>query len=90
MKDFLLADRTSLREAAIVTVLVPLVQFAMHLIGWSKGTFVWWEVLLGALLTGVVYWAFSSSFRKFRDEDVTPGRGPFRETGPDGEHPENP
>ena len=75
MKDAikeLLADRRSLKEAAVVTILVPLVRFLMHLTGWGHGTFVWWEILLGALLTGVFYWLFLSGFRRFRDEDVTP------------------
>lgn len=54
----LLADRSRLKEAAVVTVLIPLVRFAMHLLGWGHGTFNWWEAILGALLTGVLYWIF--------------------------------
>lgn len=75
MKDSvmeLLSDRRSLKEAAIVTVLVPLVRFIMHLLGWGHGAFDWWEVLFASLLTGVFYWLFLSGFRRFRDEDVTP------------------
>lgn len=74
MKDAireLLADRRSLKEAAVVTVLVPLVRFIMHLIGWGHGTFGWSEVIFGALLTGVFYWVVTNAFRRFRDEDVT-------------------
>lgn len=70
MKE-LLKDRRSLKEAAVVTVLVPLVQYLMHLIGWANGAFVWWEVLLAAPVTGLFYWLFLSGFRRFRDEDVT-------------------
>ena len=75
MKDAikeLLSDRRSLKEAAVVTVLVPVVRYIMHLIGWGHGSFGWGEVILGALLTGVFYWLFTSGFRRFRDEDVTP------------------
>lgn len=69
----LLADRRSLKEAAVVTILVPIVRILMHLIGWGRDPFVWWEILLGAFLTGVFYWLFVSGFRRFRDEDVMPG-----------------
>ncbi|MDN5807624.1 MAG: hypothetical protein L0J17_07590 [Brevibacterium sp.] len=68
----LLADRRSLKEAAVVTVLVPLVRFAMHLIGWGHGTFSWAEAILGALLTGVFYWIVISGIRRVRNQDVTP------------------
>ena len=44
----------------------------MNLLGWGNGMFSWWEVLLGAPVVGVFYWFFMSSFRQFRDEDVTP------------------
>ncbi|PCC51170.1 hypothetical protein [Brevibacterium aurantiacum] len=68
----LLKDRRSLREAAIVAVLFPLVNFGLNLFGWGHDPFVWWEILLGAFLTGFFYWLFVSGFRRFRDEDVTP------------------
>ena len=69
----LLSDRQSLREAVIVAILVPVVHFGVHLLGWGNGMFSWWEVLLGAPVLGAFYWFFSSSFRQFRDQDVTPG-----------------
>ena len=75
MKDAvreLLYDRRSLKEAVVVTVLVPLVRFVMHLIGWGHGAFDWWEILFAALLTGFFYWLFLSGFRRFANEDVTP------------------
>ena len=68
----LLRDRRSLRVAAVVTVLYPLIYFGMHLLGWGNGIFYWWEVLLGAPVVGAFYWFFTASFRQFRDEDVTP------------------
>lgn len=75
MKDWVLKDRGSLKEAVIVTILVPLVHFGMHLLGWDNGLFAWWQVLLAAPLTGFLYWAFTSAFRKYANEDVTPSSG---------------
>ncbi|MDN6124427.1 MAG: hypothetical protein L0I80_11280 [Brevibacterium sp.] len=68
----LLADRRSLKEAAVVTVLVPLVRFAMHLIGWGHSNFSRAEAILGELLTGVFYWIVISGIRRVRNQDVTP------------------
>jgi hypothetical protein len=45
----------------------------VNLLGWGNGMFSWWEVLLGAPVVGVFYWFFMSSFRRFRDEEITPG-----------------
>ncbi len=68
----LLKDRESLRSGVLVALLFPLVYFGMNLLGWSNGLFSWWQTLLGGLFTGVFFWFFMSSFRQFRDEDVTP------------------
>ncbi|TSI15393.1 hypothetical protein [Brevibacterium aurantiacum] len=75
MKDAvreLLKDRRSLREAAIVAVLFPLVTFGMNLFGWGNGMFSWWQTLLVAPIMGFVYWLFVSGFRRFVNEDLTP------------------
>ncbi|QUL78986.1 hypothetical protein [Brevibacterium sp. SMBL_HHYL_HB1] len=69
----LLRDRQSLREAVIVAILVPVIHIGVNLLGWGNGMFSWWEVLLGAPVVGVFYWFFMSSFRQFRDEEITPG-----------------
>ncbi|HCG55126.1 MAG: hypothetical protein ACTICI_14895 [Brevibacterium aurantiacum] len=77
MKDAikeLLNDRRSLKEAAIVAVLFPLVYFGMNLIGWGNEMFSWWETLLVAPVNGFFYWIFLSGFRRFANEDVTPSK----------------
>lgn len=71
-KDSLLSDRRSLTEAAIVAVLVLCVYNGMDLIGWGNNMFSWWETLLIAPVNGFVYWLFTSAFRRFANEDVTP------------------
>lgn len=71
LKD-LLNDRRSMKEAAIVVILVPCVYFGMDLIGWGNHNFSWWGKLLAGPVVGFVYWLFLSGFRRFRDEDVTP------------------
>ncbi|KAB1948110.1 hypothetical protein [Brevibacterium linens] len=68
----LLQDRQSIRAGVLVALMFPLVYFAMHLLGWGSDSFNWWQTLLGGLFTGVFFWFFTSSFRQFRDEDVTP------------------
>lgn len=68
----LLSDRQSLRAGVGVALLFPLVYFAMDLLGWANGAFNWWETLLVGVVNGIVFWFFMSSFRQFRDEDVTP------------------
>ena len=72
MKDSLLADRRSLKEAAIVAILFPCVYVGVHIIGWGNDAFSWWQVLLGAPVMGFFYWLFLSGFRRFANEDVTP------------------
>lgn len=75
MKDAikeLLSDRRSLNAAVLVTILYPCVYFGVHLIGWGNGMFSWWQTLLAAPVMGLVFWVFTSGFRRFRDEDVTP------------------
>ena len=77
MKDSakeLLNDRRSLNEAAVVTVMFPCVYFGIHLIGWGNNIFSWWEALLVAPVQGIVYWLFTSGFRRFANEDITPTR----------------
>ncbi|WP_209370116.1 hypothetical protein [Brevibacterium renqingii] len=68
----LLKDRESLKSGVGVALLFPLVYFGMDLLGWSSESFNWWQTLLGGLLTGAFFWFFMSSFRQFRDEEVTP------------------
>lgn len=68
----LLKDRQAIRGGVGVAMLFPLVYFSMHLIGWGNDAFNWWETLLMGLANGVLFWFFTSSFRQFRDEDVTP------------------
>ena len=72
MKDWTLKDRSSVKEAVIVAILFPCINFGLHLLGWGNGMFNWWQVLLVAPLFGFLYWAFTSSFRKYANEDVTP------------------
>lgn len=77
MKDAikeLLSDRRSLQEAAVVAVLFPLVNFGMNLIGWGNEMFSWWGTLLAAPVVGFFYWLFTSGFRRFANEDVTPSK----------------
>ncbi|MGO2037714.1 MAG: hypothetical protein ACTH2U_14660 [Brevibacterium sp.] len=77
MKDAikeLLNDRRSLKAAAVVTVLFPLVYFGMNLIGWGNEMFSWWETLLVAPVNGFFYWIFLSGFSRFANEDVTPAK----------------
>lgn len=77
MKDSakeLLSDRRSLNEAATVTVMFPCVYFGIHLIGEGNNIFSWWEALLAAPVQGIVYWLFTSGFRRFANEDITPTR----------------
>lgn len=68
----LLRDRRAIRDGIVVALLFPLVYFGMHLLCWGNGSFNWWQTLLAGLFTGAVFWFFMSSFRQFRDEDVTP------------------
>ena len=68
----LLKDRESLRSGVLVALIFPLVYFGMNLLGWGNGNFSWWETLLVGLFNGAFFWFFMSSFRQFRDEDVTP------------------
>lgn len=70
----LLNDRRSLKEAAIVAVLFPLVNFGMNLIGWGNEMFSWWQTLLVAPFVGFFYWIFLSGFSRFANEDVTPAK----------------
>jgi hypothetical protein len=63
-----------LKDRQAITLLFPLVYFGMHLLGWGNEMFSWWETLLAGLVQGVFFWFFLSSFRQFRDEDVTPRR----------------
>lgn len=75
MKDVfkaLLNDRGSLKEAVIVAVVVPCVYFGMDLVGWGNHMFSWWQTLLVGPVVGFVYWLFTSGFRRFVNEDVTP------------------
>ncbi|GAA1944094.1 hypothetical protein GCM10009689_26720 [Brevibacterium antiquum] len=72
MKDSLLTDRRSLKEAAIVAMLFPCVYIGMDLIGWGNHMFSWWQALLVAPVVGFFYWLFLSGFRRFANEDVTP------------------
>ncbi|MCU4297310.1 hypothetical protein D3I60_09495 [Brevibacterium permense] len=68
----LLRDRKSIKAGIVVALLFPLVYFGMHLLGWGNELYNWWQTLLVGLFTGAVFWFFMSSFRQFRDEDVTP------------------
>ena len=68
----LLRDRQSIKLGVFVAVAFPLISFGMNFLGWSNGMFSWWETLLFGLAQGAVFWFFMSSFRQFRDEDVTP------------------
>jgi len=70
----LLQDRQSIKLGVLVALLFPLVYFGMHLLGWGNESFNWWQTLLAGLFTGAFFWFFTSSFRQFRDEDVTPRR----------------
>lgn len=68
----LLKDRQRIRLGVFVAVAFPLIYFGMNFLGWSNGMFSWWETLLFGLGPGAFFWFFMSSFRRFRDEDVTP------------------
>lgn len=68
----LLKDRQRIRLGVFVAVAFPLIYFGMNFLGWSNGMFSWWETLLFGLGQGAFFWFFMSSFRRFRDEDVTP------------------
>lgn len=68
----LLKDRQAVRAGTGMALLFPLVYFGMDFLGWSNGMFSWWQTLLMGLVNGVFFWFFASSFRQFRDEDVTP------------------
>ncbi|SMX70651.1 hypothetical protein [Brevibacterium linens] len=68
----LLKDRQAIWSGALVALLFPLIYFGMSLLGWGNESFSWWETLLAGLFTGAFFWFFTSSFRQFRDEDVTP------------------
>lgn len=68
----LLRDRQSIQLGVFVAVAFPLIYFGMSFLGWSNGMFSWWQTLLFGLVQGAVFWFFMSSFRQFRDEDVTP------------------
>lgn len=70
----LIADRRSLKEAVIAAVIFPVVYFGVHLIGWGNEMFSWWQALLAAPIFGLFYWLFTSGFRRFANEDVTPRR----------------
>lgn len=61
-----------MKTGALVALAFPLVYFGLSLVGWSNGMFNWWGALLMGLVNGVVFWFCTSSFRRFRDEDVTP------------------
>ena len=68
----LLADRRSLKEGVVVAGLFACVHIGMNLIGWGNHMLSWWQALLIAPIFGFVFWLFTSGFRRFRDEDVTP------------------
>lgn len=68
----LLADRRSFKEAVVVAILALCIYNGMNLIGWGNHMFSWWQTLIVAPMIGFVYWVFTSGFRRFRDEDVTP------------------
>lgn len=68
----LLRDRQSIKLGVFVAVAFPLVYFGMSYLGWGNDSFNWWQTLLFGLVQGAVFWFFTSSFRQFRDEDVTP------------------
>ena len=68
----LLRDRQSIKLGVFVAVAFPLISFGMNFLGWGNGAYSWWETLLFGLAQGAVFWFFMSSFRQFRDEDVTP------------------
>lgn len=67
----LLRDRQAVRAGVLVALLFPMVYFAISLLGWGNDTFNWWQAVLVGLFTGALFWFFTSSFRRFRDEDVT-------------------
>ena len=68
----LLKDRESIRLGVAVAVAFPLI--------YSPNEFPWleqWDVQLVGhtvvrLVQGVIFWFCMASFRRFRDEDVTP------------------
>ncbi|WP_062240463.1 hypothetical protein [Brevibacterium epidermidis] len=70
----LLKDRQSIKLGVFVAMAFPLIYFGMNFLGWSNEMFNWWQTLLAGLFTGAFFWFFTSSFRQFRDEDVTPRR----------------
>ncbi|MGC3020609.1 hypothetical protein [Brevibacterium sp. FAM 24630] len=70
----LLQDRQSVRLGVFMALLFPFIYFGMSLLGLGNDAFSWWEALLVGLGNGVLFWFFLSSFRQFRDEDVTPNR----------------
>ena len=68
----LLKDRQRIRLGVFVAVAFPLIYFGMNFLVWRNGMFSWWQTLLVGLFNGAFFWFFMSSFRQFRDEDVTP------------------
>ncbi|GAA1859616.1 hypothetical protein [Brevibacterium marinum] len=72
MKESLLKDRGSMKEAAIVAIMFPCVHFGMHLLGRGSDAFSWWQALIAGPVVGFFYWMFLSGFRRFAAEDVTP------------------
>lgn len=64
--------RRAMIEGAVVVAIFPCIYYGLGMLGWNPNSFPWWQVILMALLLGSSYWAFTSSFRKFVNEDVTP------------------
>lgn len=67
----LVRGRQAIGAGVGMTLLFPLVYFGMSLPGWDAESFNWWQTLFVGLFNGVVFWFFMSSFRQFRDQDVT-------------------
>ncbi|MDN5586921.1 MAG: hypothetical protein L0G69_10225 [Brevibacterium sp.] len=61
----------SRREALIVLAVALTIHAGFKLLGWGSQDLSWSQVILVAPVSAAVYWALSSSFRKFVEEDVT-------------------
>ncbi|SDR85617.1 MULTISPECIES: hypothetical protein [Brevibacterium] len=72
MKQTRTPRQRNLRESIIVMVLVLCVHVCFKLLGWGSQDLSWSQVILVAPVSAAIYWALSSSFRKFVEEDVAP------------------
>ncbi|MBM6591052.1 hypothetical protein [Brevibacterium sp. RIT 803] len=75
MKESTSERRRNRREAITLMIFVLCVHSCFKLLGWGSQDLSWWQVILVAPVSGAIYWALCSTFRKFAaefaPEDVT-------------------